>query len=333
MTTNFDRDASAHVATGTDKQTTVLDGWRAVPCPNCESTTKTEIFHGRNKRYGIDVSATVVECDACGMWRTDPQPTDATAAALYPAGEYYTHSAPKTGRAAHVHQWLRTQMAAGPISILRSTVERATDLPRFSLRFAGDHFPLHRGLRLLDVGCGDGSLIELLSRVGIDGIGLEPDPAARKAAAQRGVTAIESLDQCAGLFDRAVLRHVLEHVDDPVETLRSVASRVDHDGLIMISVPNARSLQAEVFGPYWEGWDLPRHRWHFTASSLTQLCVKAGLRTVHLRTVELHAFAAASREHLKLHDLDDIDYTSRGCSRIERSMQGTELVAVLEHLR
>jgi hypothetical protein len=68
-----------------------------------------------------------------------------------------------------------------------------------------------------------------------------------------------------------VMWHVLEHLDEPGRALRRAASWLEPEGLLLVGVPNAASLQARIGGPGWLHWDAPRHRVHFTPAGLEAL--------------------------------------------------------------
>ncbi len=93
------------------------------------------------------------------------------------------------------------------------------------------------GTRLLDVGCGPGTLtMDLAERIGPDGhvTALEPTEAAldlARAEARRRGTAnvgfvvgdVQALDLADDRFDVVHTHQVLQHVDDPVRALREMA--------------------------------------------------------------------------------------------------------------
>ena len=47
-------------------------------------------------------------------------------------------------------------------------------------------------------------------------------------------------------YDNIILGHVLEHVDDPLLLLNSIAGWLNKDGVVLCSVPNARSLHRQA---------------------------------------------------------------------------------------
>jgi 2-polyprenyl-6-hydroxyphenyl methylase / 3-demethylubiquinone-9 3-methyltransferase len=137
------------------------------------------------------------------------------------------------------------------------------------------------GYRLLDVGCGGGLLTETLSRWGADIVGIdvgeEAIAVARKHADDAGLTIdyrcatvkdMVALQASGGQlpFDGVVALEVVEHVPDPADFCKSLASLTRPDGRIVMSTVNrtrASYLTAIIGAEYILGW-LPRgtHDWN-----------------------------------------------------------------------
>lgn len=79
-----------------------------------------------------------------------------------------------------------------------------------------------------------------------------------------------------------ILRHVLEHVHEPVELL--AAARRSGVKAALILVPNASSRLRKRLGRRWIHWDPPRHMNYFTPESLHACLERAGFRVAHLVT-------------------------------------------------
>jgi SAM-dependent methyltransferase len=127
-----------------------------------------------------------------------------------------------------------------------------------------------QGRRLLDVGCGDGTFLRAARDNGWKPLGTElnPDPARRL-----GFEVFSSLDECAsrGPFSCVTLWHSLEHMSDPQAVIAKIRRLVANDGVVFIAVPDFDGLQSRAFRASWLHLDVPRHLYHFTATSLDRV--------------------------------------------------------------
>jgi SAM-dependent methyltransferase len=140
-----------------------------------------------------------------------------------------------------------------------------------------------RGGRLLDIGCGPGRFLQAmrLTHPQWSLVGIEPDSRAAAQGQAIGLTIYQSTFEDANLpprqWDAITLWNVLEHLPDPLGMLQRISSLLRPRGMIYLAVPLCDSWDASIFGPYWTGWELPRHFTHFDRRSLTQLLAAAGL--------------------------------------------------------
>ena len=139
----------------------------------------------------------------------------------------------------------------------------------------------------LDLGCGDGWMLRSLRRYGWRVIGIERT---YQSAAVAGTE--HQLPMLVGnlqairpqpCIDLLIMFHVLEHLPDPLTTLRQCAQRLKAGGVILVAVPNLRSWQARWFGKYWFHLDVPRHLYHFSPDSLVRILEVAGFDVESLR--------------------------------------------------
>jgi SAM-dependent methyltransferase len=124
-----------------------------------------------------------------------------------------------------------------------------------------------RGRRLLDIGCGEGTFLQAARKRGWEAIGTELNSA---PARRLGLEVLNSVDECAdrGPFDCVTLWHSLEHMPDPWAVIGRIRRLVADDGLVLIAVPDFEGLQSKTFGSSWLHLDVPRHLYHFTATSI-----------------------------------------------------------------
>lgn len=105
---------------------------------------------------------------------------------------------------------------------------------------------LERDGAVLDVGAGGGELVALLSRLGYDAVGVEPDESYSQAArailgAPVRTGFVEDLAFPDGAFHAVLMYHVLEHMDRPVAMLARLRQWVAAAGFLLVEVPNIES--------------------------------------------------------------------------------------------
>jgi SAM-dependent methyltransferase len=124
----------------------------------------------------------------------------------------------------------------------------------------------------MDVGCGDGFMLEMARALGWRAVGLEVDSAAVQASRSRGLEVVEGSVSCLGEylgeFDCIICSHVLEHVHEPSTLLLNLHKALKVGGVLLLSSPNAGSQVRRHFGNDWRGLEAPRH---LSIPSLQQL--------------------------------------------------------------
>jgi SAM-dependent methyltransferase len=138
---------------------------------------------------------------------------------------------------------------------------------------------------VIDVGAGDGHLLDALHRRGREAIGLERDADATARPDLRD-DALDELERPDGGAAAVVLWHVIEHLPEPRAAVREAARLLRPGGVLVVACPNADSRQARAFGDGWLAWDQPRHLVHFTPPALEAGLIAEGFavrRRGHLR--------------------------------------------------
>ncbi|MBI4240699.1 MAG: class I SAM-dependent methyltransferase [Candidatus Rokubacteria bacterium] len=140
---------------------------------------------------------------------------------------------------------------------------------------------LPRGGRVLEIGCGRGELLTALRDRGLEVEGVDLSPQAVRMASRSGIRVVQGTILTAGFaeesYDLIVMAQVLEHIPDPLGTLQRVRALLRPKGWLYIEVPNAGSFESRLFGRYWGGWDVPRHLYGFSPTTLAALVERAGL--------------------------------------------------------
>ncbi len=206
------------------------------PCPWCEAPlppARREDWH-------------VVACPTCGVGVTQPWPTDAQ------LGAAYTGYRPESGRFSGPTERL--------LKATRSRLARRID----AIAPPGP---------VLDVGSGDGTLLDAIEATGREARGLERDV---RDVRMRELEVHElPADET---YAAIVMWHSLEHVREPGRVLRAAAERLCGGGVLIVAVPNWSSLQARAFGEDWLALDLPRHLTHLPRKQLVDRIKASGLQ-------------------------------------------------------
>ena len=195
-------------------------------CPLCESRALTP--------YALDPWAPLrlhvaqARCSSCGLLISQPQVSEED------ADRYY--------RSVHFEE-------------INTDPEKSFEITR-SIR-AGWDFPLMRRLwngwlppsggNALEIGCGFGGMLHVLSENGLNVTGLDMSSRCASFCRSKGFNAV--LGNSPGLpfaeerFDLVVAMHVIEHVLDPEAFVREVVRLVRPGGAIVFATENARCGQ------------------------------------------------------------------------------------------
>jgi len=204
-------------------------------CPLCQETSAR---YERNVR-GVDLA----RCRNCGFVFADlPNRTIAEANAALGADilDYY-----ETSQADLDQVWF-AQIAA---------------------RFGRD------GARVLDVGCGNGLLVEAFRRRGCAAEGLDPSQWARKAAVEKGFVLhegyVEDERLPAGGYDTVTATSTFEHAPKPVQLARSLLRLVRPGGILYLcGMPNYGSWAVRIGLATFRHNNPPWHASFFTSRTL-----------------------------------------------------------------
>lgn len=236
--------------------------WEESACDWCGSQQGDLLFEGGDGLLDLPGMFRHVRCYKCGLIRQNPRLAWESLKEYYPK-DYTSYSPILKEERSRWRQWDRRY---GMWKRLRLIQKR------------------QGGGQLLDVGCGTGIFLEAALRTKRwQVVGIEPTQWAANYARQSlganvltGSLADVSLPE--NYFHLVTMWDVLEHLPQPVQDLRQVHRLLREGGWLVFSIPNVESLGARVFGPYWIGWDLPRHLYLFPRPTLETILTSLGFR-------------------------------------------------------
>jgi SAM-dependent methyltransferase len=137
---------------------------------------------------------------------------------------------------------------------------------------------------LIDVGCGGGTFLYHSKNKFSQVMGIEISEKSVKFATEKLGLRIESKlpDRIDGKLSAVTFWHSLEHI--PAEYFKSIFENIhtlsSSDSRVVISVPNAESLQYNLFKEGFAYYDVPNHLHQFTTESLDLLMKNFGFECV-----------------------------------------------------
>nr|WP_317039624.1 class I SAM-dependent methyltransferase [Salinimicrobium catena] len=126
--------------------------------------------------------------------------------------------------------------------------------------------------KLLDIGAGTGDFLAEAKKKGYDVFGVEPNSGAKQLALKKGISLKENTSSFPDEeFDVITMWHVLEHVPDLEDQVNELFRVLKKDGLLVVAVPNFKSYDANVYKEHWAAFDVPRHLYHFSRTSIQKI--------------------------------------------------------------
>jgi SAM-dependent methyltransferase len=132
-----------------------------------------------------------------------------------------------------------------------------------------------RERRVLDLGCGTGTMLKYLSRYG-RAQGVDMDEGAVQFCHERGVYDVQQVGEMPlpfedDTFDLVTALDVVEHIEDDRAALRELNRIIRPGGMLMISVPAYRFL--------WGAQDeISHHKRRYTAPEVRERMLEAGFK-------------------------------------------------------
>ncbi len=222
-------------------------------CPACNKATRTRfLFENRDLLHCIDDKRfRLVRCEECFLVSLDPQPSFEELKKYYPES-YEPFTDNKPFRLIKKFLRLRSYFFAKKLKKLKGLEAR-----------------------ILEIGSANGENLLGLRSFGFQNVeGIEPSQSAAVTAAKKGLTVrCESFQSIKTdkTYDVIIMRHVLEHLPDPVSVFNKLAELLRNGGFVFIDTPNYASLDRLLLGKYWSGYDTPRHLYIYSPSNMRKL--------------------------------------------------------------
>lgn len=208
----------------------------------------------------------IARCAQCDTMRVCPIPSNELLQAHYQDPDYFEGDEEQG-----YHNYADVQKALAP---------------HFQRRLRLVENYLSKG-RLLDFGCAAGYFLQVAQDTGwqVTGIELSKEMAQRAAQLVRAPVFSSMSELVEKDFDGVTLWEVIEHLPQPIDTLRQLRDRLRPDGVLMLSTPNTGHWQAIREPNNWLSYRPPSHLFYFTAQTLEATLQRAGFERISIHRV------------------------------------------------
>ena len=211
----------------------------------------------------------IIRCERCGLWRTCPRLPLEKLNAFYEE-HYYSESIQQSGQ---YEQWRDRHKDVW-------SVNAEVVLKEARRRNSGSG----GAISLLDVGSGHGFFLEQCVARGIHGRGIETSTHAVDYAREKLKLDVRPipLDEIPAdeRYDVITLWGVLEHVPEPLQTMRQVFAHLNPGGMTWVMTPNTNALERYIKGAQYFNFLNKSHLTHFHRPTLRAMLQKAGFQNV-----------------------------------------------------
>jgi len=208
-------------------------------------------------------------CLNCSFLFTNPRPDTNEIGRYYQSERYVSHAGDKRGFSFiyKVYDFVRDFSIKNKISLIKKYHDRG---------------------RLMDLGCGLGYFlhgVHLDKTFDVIGVDISVDAITYvKNRFGHSVYQESHLDRFdSNSFDVITQWHVLEHVHLLNERLVQLKRLLSANGTLFIAVPNSDSWDAKHYKEFWDGYDVPRHLYHFNQQSFGALMEKHGFKVIETK--------------------------------------------------
>lgn len=191
--------------------------------------------------------------------------------------------------------------------------------------------------KVLELGCSHGSFVALMTQAGYQAEGVEMSPwvvefGRKTFEVPIHVGPIENLDVPSRSLEVIALMDVLEHLSDPVATMRKCTELLKPDGFLLIQTPEFKESMRyqslmDKSSPFLSMLKADEHLYLFSRQSVAKLLRQTGAEHIYFEPAifsHYDMFLVAGREPIKSHSLQEAK------SKLLQSSKGRITLALLE---
>ncbi len=231
------------------------------------------------------------ECTSCHFVQVSPKPSESDVVSLY--HEDWEHFSPYISQTA-IHRNYFNAVLDRIEQLKREGRRQKTENGRSksenrkhqSSVLSPQSSQLLSGLRLLDIGCATGILLEEAEKRGMNATGIDLSRDAVTACKKKKLTAIfgrvtDYVKKAKhSSYDVIVASQVIEHEYEPIAMLRAIRLLLRPGGMALVMTPGFETPYRIIMGSGWVGYKHPEHLWFFSSGTLSHMMRYVGFGAI-----------------------------------------------------
>lgn len=253
-------------------------------CPVCSKKNfshylDTEDYFFTKEKFALS------KCNSCGFVFTNPIPEVDKIGNYYETDKYLSHNSNSGGFISTVYKMVREQNLKNKYSVILKYKKEGS---------------------VIDIGSGTGEFLNYLKQRAWSTKGIEPSENARELAKKNYNIDVEEESGLRNLasdsYDVLTMWHVLEHVYNLDERMKTIFRLLKNNGIAIIALPMIDSPDSIKFGKYWAGLDVPRHLHHFSSKTFELLANNYNLKIIDKYPMRFDSLYVSWLSHQAMND-------------------------------
>jgi SAM-dependent methyltransferase len=243
-------------------------------CIICKNAEGNEVFSVNELQLGLNETFHYQLCKNCGSMQLMDPPADFSR--FYPNEDYYSFKMEMKDlkKPGFLQQAKSDHILYGKNKLFGLLLSIGYKIPeQYSWVKNSKAGP---GDAILDVGCGNGSLLTQLYKMGFTNLtGI--DPFINEGHDYGNIKIFKKeIHDLNDRFDLIMMHHSLEHMFDPLKALQKAYSLLNKNKYLLVRIPVMGNYGWQHYKTFWCGLDAPRHIFIPSEKGMRMLATAAG---------------------------------------------------------
>lgn len=243
-------------------------------CIICENSNGNKVFDVKELQLGLEEIFQYQLCAACGSMQLLNPPTDFSR--YYPNDDYYSFKLEmkELKKPGLLQKVKAAYLLHGKNKLAGSLLSIGYKIPEYYSWMK--NVKANPDDSILDVGCGNGSLLTQLYKTGFNNLtGI--DPFINESHDYGAIKILKKdIHEMKGAYNLIMMHHSLEHMFDPLKALQKAFSLLNKNKYLLLRIPVMGNYGWSHYHTHWCGLDAPRHIFIPSEKGMRMLASAAG---------------------------------------------------------